>query len=250
MANTEPPNTSDDPAAGLTSGLSQAARVLFSAGGSTETLQRVVDLGVETIDGCDAAGIFLVEDGTVTTPVHTHPLVAQVDALQRETREGPCLDAIATEATVYADDLASDTRWPRFAPEATSAGVRSVLAVRLAANGTGGALNLYAYFPQAFGIVDRGKALILATLAGVALSSADARDDDARRADHLQAALVTRELIGQAQGILIERERITPDQAFDVLRRASQHLNVKLRDVAQSLVDTGEVPTRDDATTG
>jgi len=67
-------------------------------------------------------------------------------------------------------------------------------------------------------------------------------EDEERRAENLAAALVTRELIGQAQGILIERERITPDQAFVVLRQASQHLNIKLREVAQNLVETGERP--------
>ena len=79
-------------------------------------------------------------------------------------------------------------------------------------------------------------------MAGMAFSSARTHEDEERRAANLQAALATREMIGQAQGILMERERITPDQAFDILRRASQHLNVKLRDVAQSLVDTGERP--------
>lgn len=102
-----------------------------------------------------------------------------------------------------------------------------------------GALNLYARYPQAFGVIDRAKGLMLA---GLALSSAETHDAEDRRATNLQAALQSREVIGQAQGILMERERITPAQAFDILRRASQHLNIKLRDVAQALVDTGERP--------
>lgn len=242
MAGTDRPDTSDDPTTELTSGLSDTARALFSAGGATDTLRLLVDLAVDTVEGCDAAGIFLIEGDAITTPVHTGEVVAEIDALQRRTGEGPCLDAIATEPTVYAGDLAGDARWPHFAPLAVSAGIRSALALRLSANGTRGALNLYAHYPQAFGIVDRAKALILATFAGVALSSAAARDDDARRVDNLQAALVSRELIGQAEGILIERERISGQQAFDILRRASQHLNIKLHDVARNLVETGEVP--------
>jgi AmiR/NasT family two-component response regulator len=79
-------------------------------------------------------------------------------------------------------------------------------------------------------------------MAGFACSTARSHEDDERRTENLHAALVTRELIGQAQGILIERERISADQAFHVLRQASQHLNVKLREVAQDLVDTGERP--------
>jgi AmiR/NasT family two-component response regulator len=80
------------------------------------------------------------------------------------------------------------------------------------------------------------------SLASLALSVAQSHEDEDRRAENLNAALGTRETIGEALGILMERERITPNQAFDVLRRASQHLNIKLREVAQNLVDTGESP--------
>ncbi len=114
--------------------------------------------------------------------------------------------------------------------------------MNLSARGTKGALNLYARYPQAFGVIDRAKGLLLAGLAGQALSTAQAHDVETQRLDNLQGALLTRALIGQAQGILIERERVTANQAFDILRRASQHLNIKLRDVAQNLVDTGESP--------
>jgi GAF domain-containing protein len=120
--------------------------------------------------------------------------------------------------------------------------IRSVLALPLPNNGGSGALNLYARFPGAFGVVDRAKAVILASLAGLALSAARTHEHEERRAGNLNAALATREVIGQAQGILMERERVSSGQAFDVLRRASQHLNRKLRDVAQDLVDTGERP--------
>lgn len=243
MAETEDPSTGiDDPAVEITERFSETARALFSAGSVTDTLQRVVDLAVETIEGCDYAGIFLLEEDAVTTPAHTDPVVIEVDTLQHRSGEGPCLDAINNGGAVYADDLAGDARWPRFGPQATAAGVRTVLALTLPGNGTNGALNLYARYPQAFGVIDRAKGLLLSALAGLALSSAAAHDDEERRLDNLQAALATRAVIGQAQGILIERERITPDQAFDILRRASQHLNIKLRDVAQALVDTGEQP--------
>jgi len=242
MADPEPPSTDEDPTTELTDRLAETARALFSAGSVADTLQRVVDLAVETIDGCDFAGIFLLESGKVTTPVLTDPIVIEIDALQHRGGEGPCLDAVAHGGTVYADDLADDARWARFGTEATAAGVRSVLALSLPAKGTQGALNLYARYPRAFGVIDRAKGLLLCALAGLALSSAEAHDDEVRRLDNLQSALATRVVIGQAQGILIERERIMPDQAFDILRRASQHLNIKLRDVAQTLVDTGERP--------
>jgi len=242
MPETEQRPENQEPIADLADRFTETARALFSAGSVADTLQKVVNLAVETIDGCDYAGIFLIEGGVVTTPVHTNSFVVDVDALQHRCGEGPCLDAVSTGGTSYAEDLADDTRWPRFAPEAAATGIRSVLALPLPANGNHGALNLYASLPHAFGVIDRAKGLLLSALAGLAIASAEVHDSDERRLGNLQGALSTREVIGQAQGILIERERITPDQAFDVLRRASQHLNVKLRDVAQSLVDTGERP--------
>jgi hypothetical protein len=105
-----------------------------------------------------------------------------------------------------------------------------------------GWLSLYGHLPAAFGAIDRARGHLLATLAGLALDSASDRAADLLRVDNLREALRTRELIGQAQGILMERERISADEAFDVLRRASQHVNVKLREIAQTLVDTGVSP--------
>ncbi len=105
-----------------------------------------------------------------------------------------------------------------------------------------GALQLYARLPAAFNATDRAQGLIFAAHAGMALGVARAQATERGRTDHLQTALVSREIIGQAQGILMERERITAEQAFDLLRRSSQHLNRRLRDVAQELVDTGTVP--------
>jgi GAF domain-containing protein len=231
-----------DPFSELTVNLSETIRNLFSAGSVTDTLGQVVELAVATVEGCDFAGLFLIDGDVVTTPVHTHRIVELVDVLQHETGEGPCLDAISQGAIFYAEDLAHDTRWPHFAPQATTAGIRSVLALPLVADGTLGAINLYARYPAAFGVVDRAKGAILASLAALALSAAHVYEDEERRSDNFHAALTTREVIGQAQGILMERERIGADEAFDILRRASQHLNVKLREVAQNLVDTGERP--------
>ena len=206
------------------------------------TMQRIVDLAVDTIECCDHASISVLEGTRMATQASSDRRVAAVDVLQYEAGEGPCLDVITQEmTTVYAEDLTDDPRWPRFGPQAAAAGMRSLLAIRLLADRTLGALNLYARLPRAYGATDRATGVIFATHAGIALAAAEARTE-AHRVEHLEQALSSRELIGQAQGILMERERITPDQAFDVLRRASQHLNVKLREVAQRLVDTGERP--------
>jgi hypothetical protein len=231
-----------DPHADLAGSMSGTVAALFSAGSVGETLAQLVALAVSTIDGCDYAGIFLVEDRRISTPYSTDPIVIELDAIQHRTNEGPCLDAINGRVASYAEDLDDEPRWPTFGPAAAQAGVRSLLALPVQVNEDPGALNLYARYPQAFGVIDRGKGMLLAAMAGMAFSTARIHEDEERRAANFQAALATREMIGQAQGILMERERITPDEAFDILRRASQHLNIKLRDIAQNVVDTGERP--------
>jgi len=232
----------DEATAALTADFSETARNLFSPSSVQETLDQVVSLAVATIEGCDFAGIFLIAGDKVTTPALTDPIVADIDALQHSNNEGPCLDAISARLTFYAHDLDDDPRWPHFGPEATTRGIRSALALPLFTHDVHGALNLYARYPHAFNVIDRARGLLLAGLAAPACSAAQSQEAEESRALNLHAALDSRKVIGQAQGILIEREHVTADQAFEILRRASQHLNLKLRDVAQTLVDTGEKP--------
>ncbi len=230
------------PAAELSGSISRMVESLFWEGNVAGTLSQLVTLAVATIEGCDFAGVFVSDGDDVGTPYASDPIVIELDTLQLRAGEGPCLDALHHEALFYAEDLGDDLRWPRFGPQAVTVGMRSLLALPLSVNGEQGALNLYARYPHAFGVIDRGRGVLLATMARMAVTSTRVHEDDERRAANLQAALATREMIGQAQGILMERERVTPDQAFDILRRASQHLNIKLRDVAQNLVETGERP--------
>jgi hypothetical protein len=214
------------------------------------TFQQIVDFSFATVEGRDVTCISLQDVDKVFTPAYSAPLAFEIDQLQYAAREGPCLDAISKEPTVYAEDLAEDQRWPVFGPQAAALGMQSLLSCRLSSNGTRGALNFYAALPRAYGAIDQTKALIFSAHAGIASVPRRPRrtqpspsTSGSQRIDDLIAALGTREIIGQAEGILIERERITADQAFQVLRRASQNLNVKLREVAQYVVETGEVPS-------
>jgi len=241
-----------DPGAGrddLATDFAEIARSLYSARTVEATLQRIVDFSIETIDGCSGAGISLVQGDEIVTPVWTEPKVLEVDKMQYSTGQGPCLDAISKGETLYADDLQKDPRWPTFGPMAAEAGLRSLLSFCLSGEITLGALNLYAALPHAFGATDRAKGLIFATHAGVALAAAVEVEDatqalavETKRLENLHGALASRQVIGRAEGILMQRELITSDQAFDLLRRASQNLNKKLREVAQYVVDTGDVP--------
>ena len=225
----------------LESNLAEVAISLFAPGTVEGTLKRIVKLAELAVDGCEAAGILLSDSGALRTSAASSPLAIEIDQMQIDANDGPCLAAAIQGASFYAHDLIDDPRWPTFAAAATAAGIRTVLAYPLSVHRPS-ALNLYARLPAAFGVTDRAQGLLFATLARLALDSARERAADANKAHNLAEALRTRELIGQAQGILIERERITATQAFEVLRRASRNMNIKLREVAETLVETGETP--------
>lgn len=203
-----------------------------------------MEIAIASVGGCRAAGVFMLEDGRVRAEATSDPLVERVQRLQMQVDEGPCLDAVRSDLDdQVSDDLAVDTAYPSFGPLAVAAGVRSAMGLRLRTDHRLGSMNLYSDLPHAFGVPDRVRAVILASHCSTTLEVAQARASltETNRAD-LQAALASRGIIGQAQGILMERERITADQAFAILRHASQDLNVKLRDVAPRLVETGERP--------
>ena len=202
----ERPSTADqDSFSELSRSISQTADALFAAGSVADTLTRVIEMAVATIEGCDFAGLFTLDGRVLTGPALADPTVLAVDAIQLRTGEGPSLDAMANRLIISVDDLHTELRWPRFSPQAVREGIRSVLALPLASNSQNGALNLYARYPAAFGVVDRAKAAILVSLASLAVSVAHSHEDEERRAENLNAALSTRETIGEALGILMER---------------------------------------------
>ena len=225
-----------------------AAALFADPSTPAETLRRIVELAVETVSGCEFAGILAAEPGKpggLATATATAEIVLELHRLQAEAGHGPCLEAVETRTPCYVTDLTTDRQWPSFAEGAVALGIRSVLAYPLASSARSSALNLYAPLPVAFGATDRARGLLLAVFAGLAMDAADAQAKAERREEHLRTALQSRELIGQAQGILMERERITGEQAFALLRDSSQHLNMKLREVAQALIETGETPATD-----
>jgi GAF domain-containing protein len=214
-------------------------------GGMEDVLHQVLDAAVTAIASSDFAGVLLCRDGQITEPLVSEPAVARLNDLQRTSGEGPCLEAIATRSICYSDDIGHDSRWPEFGPRASDIGINSALGVPVEGTDVLGAVNLYARQTGAFGAVEREKAQILSVFAGFAVRVAEAREEQDRRADNLLIALRSREVIGQAQGILMERDHLSSAAAFEVLRRASQRRNRKLRDVAQRVVDTGLRPDDD-----
>jgi transcriptional regulator with GAF, ATPase, and Fis domain len=214
-------------------------RHLLAADGVDETLDLVVHLACDNIDGCNHAAISWVTGRRVLTPAATDDVPRRVDEIQYETGEGPCLDAIRDNEVFATDDLATEHRWPNFATRAVEeGGIHSMMSFRLfAEKDTMGALNLYSERVAAFDDLAEAIGVVFAAHAAIALSGARAQENYER-------AIESRDVIGQAKGILVERRRITPREAFRVLRAASQSRNVKVHDVAADLVDTGRDPER------
>ncbi|HYN99664.1 MAG TPA: GAF and ANTAR domain-containing protein [Actinomycetota bacterium] len=211
----------------------EIARSLQAQGSVQETLQRIVDLAVDTIDSCEHAGVTLIKAGKFETPAGTDDVPGKVDRVQYQTDEGPCLSAIREHEIYEIGDLSKEERWPKFATRAhDETGVRSMLCFRLFADeDTRGALNMYSKAESAFEDTDRAVGSVFAAHAAVALSTA-------MEHNQLEEAIRSRDVIGQAKGILMEREGVTADEAYDILRRSSQNLNVKLRDLAAKVAES------------
>jgi transcriptional regulator with GAF, ATPase, and Fis domain len=202
------------------------------------TVEGVVE-GALRVVACDMASVVLVHHGSnVEIAAVTDPLAEQADQLQMDCGEGPCLTAITdrSDQGVLVRDTRLGQTWPRWERQVADLGLRSVLSIRLhTVSWTVGALNLYSRDPDRFDDDDDAIAHILAWHASIAVATA-------QQAETLRHAIDTRKLIGQAQGILMERFGLTDDQAFAVLRRYSQDNNVKLREVAQCLITTRRLP--------
>jgi len=220
--------------------VSPARQLQADHGDVDATLRAITRAAVSTIPHADDCGItYVIGRSKVDSRAPTGDLPRLVDALQEEVREGPCLDAVWHELVVRVDDVATEQRWPRFAERAAALGVGSMLSFQLFVEGDQlGAMNVYAQTPGAFDDEGQEVGLMLASHAAIALSGA-------AHEEHLRAGMTTRDVIGQAKGILMERFKLTADQAFGVLVRTSSLLNRKLSDIADELTSTGRLPDRD-----
>jgi len=217
--------------------LAEVARELASED-VEHTLEKAERLAVDVVGACDAAGVTVVREKQVETPLHTEELARRGDELQHQLGEGPCLDAITADDLIVSRDLATEQRWPKWAPAVVEElGLRSLMCVQLfTSEQTVGALNMYSRQPDAFDEkVDRPEAQALAAHIAVALASA-------QEVEGLNIALTSRTVIGQAEGILMERFGLSAERAFQVLQRVSSHTNTKLRAVAEELVRTRQTP--------
>lgn len=221
----------------LATQLSELARSLQQQEDPHDTLVEVVRAAVDLVPGCDEGSISVVlERRQVHSEAASGELPRVVDALQEKLGQGPCLDAAYEHETVRVPDMAGERRWPRFSAAAAAAGALGMMSFQLYVQGdTLGALNLFARRAHAFDDESEHVGLLFAAHAAVAYSAAQEKAGLTRTA-------LTRQLIGQAQGVLMERHKVTPDQAFAMLVRVSQHRGSTLREVAERLVLSGHLP--------
>jgi GAF domain-containing protein len=215
---------------------------LHSSSSEPLTFEKVVKRAAETIPGCDHAAITLrVRRGRAETVASTDDRAQQADDLQYALEEGPCLDAAFESTDFVIDDLRAEERWPQWAAGAADLGMRAAMAIRLHTESeTLGALNIYSERAHAFDEEARTVALIFASHAADAMSSA-------RLVSGLRAALESRHTIGIAQGVLAIRYDISYERAFHVLHRLSNDRNVKLRDLAQRILEERGIPGEGEA---
>jgi GAF domain-containing protein len=200
---------------------------------SQDVLQIIAETARTSIPGFDQVGITTIDKaGTFATRAAAGDLVRKLDGIQYDPGEGPCVDTMTNSQVQVVPNLRREQRWPRYVPRAVALDVRSQMAVHLYLDdkGTIGGLNLYSTTSDRIEREAESLAELFAAHAAIALSTAS-------EVENLNQALVSRKVIGQAIGLLMERYDITADRAFAFLVRASSHGNIKLRSIAERLVE-------------
>lgn len=223
----------------LTEVMTRLAGLLFSEESLQSALDLTTGLSCEVLPQTAGAGVTLVRDGNQYTAAFTDELVERADALQYELNEGPCLTAWRDNVIVLVDDMAREVRWPRWTPLGASMGLGSSLSAPLRVRGAAtGAIKVYSKQPDSYDDSDEPILQMLADQAAIVLANVKGYVEAQELSDQLKEALRSRDIIGQAKGILMAEEGIDDEAAFAMLRQASQTQNIKLRDIAQAIVET------------
>jgi GAF domain-containing protein len=218
----------------------ELARVVLPGRELREVLDQVVGIARRALPGSEATSITLIRDERTFTAAFDGQLAMDADELQYQRGYGPCLDAGRAGSLFVITDMRTETRWPDYARHAAELGVRSSLSVPLPFQGaTIGALNNYARTPDAFGATDLQLGEEVAAFVAIAVGNAEAADRATADVANMRQAMASRSVIEQAKGILMERYKVTAEQAFTLLTHASQRSNIKLREIAEELTATG-----------
>ena len=217
--------------------LAQLAGLVLSEPDVDAALTRVTQVAVSVVDSCHGASLTMRRAGVPDAPASSDDWALGLDELQFAEQEGPCLNCLREGSVMRVRDLDEDERFPSYGPRAAERGALSALSLPMAADGrTVGALNLYSRDRDAFGREELALGELLAAHAALAVQAAVAYYSSRDLAGQMQSAMGSRALIEQAKGVLVARERIAPDAAFERLVAASQAANRKLRDIAAELV--------------
>ncbi|MGW0160197.1 GAF and ANTAR domain-containing protein [Mycobacterium sp. NPDC003323] len=198
-----------------------------------DVLRDVTTAAIELIPEADTAGILLIgKDSKYRSVAGTDDLPPKLDELQMRFDEGPCMQAALDDVVVRTDDFRSEDRWPKYSPAALEHGVLSGLSFKLyTANRTAGALNLFSHHPNVWSAKAETTGMVLAAHAAAAILAS-------RQSEELESAVASRDRIGQAKGIIMERFNIDAVQAFALLRKLSQDSNTRLAEIADQVIDT------------
>ncbi|MEO7262861.1 MAG: GAF and ANTAR domain-containing protein [Jatrophihabitantaceae bacterium] len=223
---------------GLAASFAELARDLAGRTSEDTTWTAIVEAALRTIPGTEHAGITILRGGKFSTLAPSSELPRRVDTIQYELSSGPCVDAILQQCIFRTSDLSQDARWPEFGVRAAlEHGVFSMLGFRLylEKDETIGGLNLYSTQRGAFDSSAELTGGIIATHAAIAMTGVRHRS----QSEHLRLALESNRQIGVAMGVLMNSQHVTKQQAFDLLRIASQHTHRKLADIAMDVSETG-----------
>jgi GAF domain-containing protein len=222
------------------------ARVVHADRELADVLTEITGIARRAMPSIEAASVTLIRGEKPFTAAFDGQMALDADELQYERGHGPCVDAGRAGQMLLIDDMRNEQRWPDYAQHAAAHGVLSSLSVPLPFQGaTIGALNTYAGRPQFLDDNDVEIAEEVAAWVGVAVGNAEAAARTMEDPNHLRTAMMSRAVIEQAKGILMERHKIKEDEAYTILTHASQRTNTKLRDVADKLVRTGAAPSHD-----
>ena len=237
--------TSPDPAVTSATGMTDAllafaelGRINLSQADLTQVLTRVASLAASVIPGAEEVSVTLLSGGVAGTATFTGDVAMSLDESQYDSGYGPCLDAAAQHAVFVVDDMATESRWPEFAAAAVERGVSSSLSVGIPIQETvSGAINIYGLQPGAFDAEAVALAQTFAGYAAVAIANAHLYSTTAALAEQMAEAMSSRAVIEQAKGILMAQRGVSAQEAFEILSRASQAANRKLRDIAEAMVE-------------
>jgi hypothetical protein len=212
--------------------MAEMARATAGPRASEEILAEVTAAAVQLIPGVDTAGILLIRRTGFVSVAGTTDIPHRLDELQMTFNEGPCIQAALEDLVVTTNDFRRENRWPRYSPAVVEVGVLSGISFKLfTADRTAGALNLFGFHPCVWDTEDQTIGSVLAAHATAAIFADEQRQQ-------LNSALLTRDRVGQAKGIIMERYGVDDLRAFEMLRQLSQESNTKLTDIASKVIDT------------